>query len=479
MSQYESRLFINGELVAPSKGNTFPLLNPATSALVADIPIAEEDDIDRVVAAAEKAQPAWARLPARKRAAVIRKFADLMDQNKDRLSELDSVCMGKPLHDGLGDVQEACDITNYFAGLVELADGETSLNSADTLNISMRQPYGVVASIIPWNFPTMIWCHDVIPAAGAGNAVILKTSEKAPLGGVLLAQLAFQAGFPPGIINVVSGPGQTGALLSAHMRIRKISFTGSTGTGRAIMQNAAKSNLKAVSLELGGKSPLLVFDDADLPKTAAAAVKSITFNSGQICTASSRVYVQKGVAADFKKLVAQLMLNLRLGDPTDAKTNMGPQADSKQAAAIARFLEAGAKDGQALVGGKPALEAGENFIHPTVFANIPDKSKLDLEEIFGPVMVLHEFDTEEEAVRRANDTEYGLYASVFTKDGSRALRVARALEAGNVGVNCTSPDGAYELPFGGWKASGIGSQKGSTAVLEWTQAKSVYINHAA
>ncbi|KAF9892998.1 hypothetical protein FE257_012409 [Aspergillus nanangensis] len=477
MSLYESRLFINGELVEPSKGNKFPLLNPATNALVANIPIADEDDIDKLVAAAEKAQPAWARTPARKRATVIRKFAALMDENKYKLSELDSVCMGKPLHHGLGDVQEACDISNYFAGLVEHADGETSLNSPDVLSISMRQPFGVVASIIPWNFPTMIWCHDVIPAAGAGNAVILKTSEKSPLGGVLLAQLAYQAGFPPGIINVISGPGQTGALLSAHMKIRKISFTGSTPTGRAIMQAAAKSNLKAVSLELGGKSPLLVFEDADLDATAAAAVKSITFNSGQICTASSRVYVQKSVADKFKALAVKIMQNLRLGDPAQPNTNMGPQADSRQAAVVASYLQAGAKDGTALVGGERALEAGDNYIHPTIFADIPHGSKLDAEEIFGPVMVLHEFETEDEAVQRANDTEYGLFASVFTKDVGRALRVARALEAGNVGVNCTSPDGAYELPFGGWKMSGIGYQKGSHAVLEWTQGKSVSIKH--
>ncbi|KAE8401870.1 Aldehyde/histidinol dehydrogenase [Aspergillus pseudonomiae] len=384
------------------------------------------NDIDKAVAAAEKALPGWARLPARKRAAIIRKFAALMDENKHKVSEVCGNSPSQVIDRLLTFSPEAYDITNYFAGLVEIADGETSLNSPDSLNISMRQPFGVVASITPWNFPTMIWCHHVVPASGAGNAVILKTSEKAPLSEVLLAQLAYQAGFPPGIINVVSGPGQTGALLSAHMR-------------RAIMQAAAKSNLKTVSLELGRKSPVLAFDDANLEATAAASVKPITFNSGQVCTASSRLY-----------LVSQLMLNLRLRDARASSTHMGPQADSKQAAAVARYLEAGLQDGQAL-------------------------SELNMEEVFGPVLVLHEFETEEEAVRRAYDTEYGVYASVFTKDVSRALRVVRALEAGR---NCTSPDGTYELPFGGWKASGIRSQKGSSDIFEFTQGKSVYINHS-
>ncbi|KAL7756835.1 hypothetical protein ACKLNR_013828 [Fusarium oxysporum f. sp. zingiberi] len=498
MSKYESRFFVNGELVAPAQPKTFPLSSPATGEFLGDIPIAQDQDINNIVAAAEKAQVQWAKVPARRRAAIMRTFAALMDENKHKLSELDAVCMGKPLHGGLEDIQEAVDISNYFAGLVEVAGGETSLNSPDSLCISMRQPFGVVASIIPWNFPSMIWCHDVIPAAGAGNAVILKTSEKSPLSGVLLAQLAFKAGFPAGVINVVSGPGETGALLSSHMKIRRISFTGSARAGRAIMEAAARSNLKAVSLELGGKSPLIVFDDADLEKTSAAAVASITTSkpsdtmiiaetgprsnlsppdSGQICTASSRVYVQKGAAAKFKKLVKQRMESLRLGDPLHSETQMGPQADDKQANVVASFLEVGAQHGTALVGGKRATDKGENFIQPTIYTDLSDDSKLNVEEIFGPVQVLHEFYTEEEAVRRANDTEYGLYASVFTKDINRALRVARALEAGNVGVNTTSPDGAYELPFGGFKGSGIGRQKGSNSVLDWTEVKSVYIKH--
>ncbi|KAJ3528856.1 hypothetical protein NM208_g10015 [Fusarium decemcellulare] len=461
MSKYESRFFINGELVSPVQAKTFPLSNPATGDALGDIPIAQKDDINNAVAAAEKAQLEWAKVPARRRSAIVRQFAAIMDKNKHRLSELDAVCMGKPLHGGLEDIQEAVDISNYFAGLVEIAGGETSLNSPDSLCVSMRQPFGVVASIIPWNFPSMIWCHDVIPAAGAGNAVILKTSEKSPLSGVLLAQLAFEAGFPAGVINVVSGPGETGALLSAHMKIRRISFTGSARAGRAIMEAAARSNLKAVSLELGGKSPLIVFDDADLEKTSAAAVASITTNSGQICTASSRV---AWGAFD-------------LETHWQSETQMGPQADRKQADAVASFLEVGGQDGTALVGGKRATDQGENYIQPTIFTNLSDQSKLNVEEIFGPVQVLHEFETEEEAVRRANDTEYGLYASVFTKDINRALRVARALEAGNVGVNTTSPDGAYELPFGGFKGSGIGRQKGSNSVLDWTEVKSVYIKH--
>ena len=313
--------------------------------------------------------------------------------------------MGKPISVVRGDIAGACDISYYFSGLIEAAYGQSSINNPGHLHISLRQPFGVVAGIVPWNFPTMLWCHEVVPACAAGNAMILKTSEKSPLSGILLAQLATQAGFPPGIINVVSGAGQTGELLSSHMRIRRIGFTGSTRAGRAVMQAAARSNLKAVSLELGGKSPLIVFDDADMEKAATEAVLSITSNSGQICTASSRAYIQKGSAPAFKKLLATKMAQRQMGDPSKATTEMGPQADAIQSSNIARYLSIGKEEGKALIGGEKADDIGPNYIQPTIFTDMPDSSKLNTEEIFGPVLVLHEFDTEQEVIKRANDTE--------------------------------------------------------------------------
>ncbi|KAJ9602733.1 hypothetical protein H2200_012927 [Cladophialophora chaetospira] len=448
MAKYETRHFIDGKFVDGKSAKTFDVINPFNNEVVATLPAASHEDISAAVAAAAKAQPAWAALAASKRASVLRKFSDLMAENASKLAELDAVCMGKPVSAHKGEVETACDITNFFAGQVEQAYGQTSLNAPNHLNISLRQPFGVVAAIIPWNFPTMI--------------------------GLLLVQLALEAGFPPGIVNVVSGAGPTGELLSSHMKIRRISFTGSVRAGRAVMQAAARTNLKSVCLELGGKSPLIVFADADLESAAELATTSITYNSGQVCTASSRIYVQKAAADAFKKLLVARFKALKLGSPTDTDTELGPQADATQAKSVASYLEIGKQDGTVLTGGEMS-DIGANYVEPTIFTDIRGDSRINVEEVFGPVLVLHEFDTEEEAVARANDTEYGLYASVFSSNIDTALRVARALEAGNVGVNCTSPFDSYELPFGGYKSSGIGRSKGSNAVLSWLEEKSVYI----
>ncbi|KAA8646690.1 aldehyde dehydrogenase family protein [Aspergillus tanneri] len=474
MSKYESRLFIDGNLVDAKSGKTYDLLNPATNEFLAKIPIALREDVDAAVEAAGKAQPQWAALPAHIRGDVLRKFSNLMAENVSKLAELDSICMGKPVGTHRADVEEACKITNFFSGLVETASGQTSLNTPHHMDLSLRQPFGVVAAIVAWNFPTLLWVHEISAACGAGNAMILKTSEKSPLSGILLAQLATKAGFPPGIVNIVSGAAETGELLSSHMKIRKISFTGSTRAGRAVMQAAARSNLKNVALELGGKSPLIVFDDANLDWAAADAVNSITLNSGQVCTSSSRAYVQKGAAATFKKLLISYMSKLKMGEPSAASTQLGPQADARQAASVKNYIAIGKQSGHVLHGGGQ-VDCGVNFVQPTIFTDVADTSRLNVEEIFGPVLVLHEFETEVEVIKRANDTEYGLYSSVYSSNINTALRVASALEAGNVGVNCTSPYGAYDLPFGGFKASGIGRQKGSNAIQSWLEEKSVFI----
>ncbi|KIY01115.1 uncharacterized protein Z520_02667 [Fonsecaea multimorphosa CBS 102226] len=476
-SKYEGRLFIGGSLVSGMSGRTFPLKNPATNETIAEITVAEQQDVDKAVEAAAKAQPVWAATPAYQRGRILRKFADLVYQNREKIQKLDSLAMGKPLSSAKGELEEACNITNYFAGLVELADGQTSTNNNEHLNLTIRQPFGVVAAIIPWNFPALLFCHEIVPACGAGNAMILKTSEKAPLSGVFLGQLCHEAGIPPGVVNVISGAGETGALLSSHMQIRRISFTGSTRAGRAVMEAAAKSNIKDVALELGGKSPLIVFADASLDRAVECAVHSFTSNAGQTCTASTRLYVERTVASEFKQMMVDRIKKLNQGPPSATATDVGPQADSAQTAAIARFLEMGKAEGQILVGGKLASEIGDNFVQPTVVTGVGDDSEINREEVFGPVLVLHEFDNEDDVIRRANDSDYGLYASLFTTKINRALRVAKALEAGSVGVNVSSPYGAYELPFGGFKASGIGRQKGSDAVKAWTQEKTVYIHH--
>ncbi|KAK7210911.1 hypothetical protein V2G26_018089 [Clonostachys chloroleuca] len=477
MSLYEGRLFINGELKTAKSGETFPLHSPVDGRLLANVSRAAQEDVDAAVEAAEKAQPAWAATPAKERARKLRKFADLIEKNKAKLANLDTVAMGKPLTGALADVDEARDFTYFMAGLTESGVGQTSLNSPKHVNITLREPFGVVASIIPWNFPTNIWTHDVCPAIGAGNAMILKGSEKAPLSSIFLGQLCHEAGFPPGIVQIVNGAGDTGALLSSHMRIRKISFTGSTNAGKSIMSAAAKSNIKDVSLELGGKSPLVVFADADLEHAARLAAFSFTFNSGQVCTASTRLYIEKSAADEFKKLLIHAVKKFNLGDPSNKDTDLGPQVDKVQSQNVRKFLDIGRKDGKALIGGEAATNVGPNYINPTVFTDLGDDSDVSRLEIFGPVLALHEFDGEQDAITKANDTNYGLYATVFSNNVARALRVARALQAGTVGVNVASPYGAYELPFGGYKASGIGRQKGNKAVEHWTQEKTVYLQH--
>ncbi|KAM0554875.1 hypothetical protein ACHAPJ_006610 [Fusarium lateritium] len=475
MPTYEGRLFVNGELKLAISGETFPLHSPVDNSLIANVSRASQKDVDLAVTAAEKAQPAWAATPAKERARALRKLAELMDENRHKIAELDSVAMGKPMKGALADVDEARDFTFYMAGLAEAVVGQTSTNSPAHVNIVLREPFGVVASIIPWNFPTNIWSHEICPAVGAGNAMILKGSEKAPLSSIFLAQLCHQAGFPPGIVQTVNGAGDTGALLSSHMRIRKISFTGSTNAGRAIMTAAAKSNVKDVGLELGGKSPLVVFADADLEHAARMAAFSFTFNSGQVCTASTRLYIEKSAAQEFKKLLVKAVGEFNLGDPSKEDTDLGPQADAVQSSNVRKFLDIGNKQGKALVGGKAALDIGANYISPTIFTDLGPNSDVNKLEVFGPVLALHEFDGEQEAISCANDTEYGLYATVFSNNLSKALRVARALQAGTVGVNVASPYGAYELPFGGFKSSGIGRQKGNRAVEAWTQEKTVYL----
>jgi len=338
--------------------------------------------------------------------------------------------------------------------------------------MTMKTPYGVCAGIVPWNFPTVMFVLKMAPAIAAGNAIIIKTSEKSPLSAPFLANLAKEAGIPDGIVQCLSGMGDTGKILCEHMRVRKISFTGSTRTGRAIAAAAAQSNLKSVTLELGGKSPCLVFDDADIDEAVAGCTFSISVNSGQMCMASSRLYVHEKIYDEFAQKFAKSFGSYKQGDTLDPSTTMGPQADEIQAKAVQSYLDIGNKDGKALIGGN---KKEGNFFEPTVYTDIAEDSRINKEEVFGPVTILHRFSDEKDVVAKANDSEYGLYASVYTQNIDRAMRVAKALEAGTVGVNCTSPSGAADMPFGGFKSSGYGREGGPNALSIWLEEKAVVI----
>jgi len=367
----------------------------------------------------------------------------------------------------------------YYAAKAMDVQGESSLNTAGSVNVTFRQPFGVCGAIIPWNVPLLMLVNKVGPALATGNTLVLKSSEKAPLSSLVVGRLAKEIGLPKGVLNIISGFGRpAGEALSKHMDIRKISFTGSVIAGRAIKKAAAESNLKKVTLELGGKSPLVIFEDADLAKAIPAAAFSILANSGQACIASSRVYVHEKIAAAFTEGMKAAMAQMgKSGNPLEAGTQRGPQADKIQFDRVMSYLQY-AKDNKlevALGGNRSGSEGSGYFVEPTIISNAPEDSKVMKEEIFGPVVCINTFTDEEEVLKRANDTEFGLYASVYTKDISRALRVAKVLEAGMVGVNCTSPTMAIDMPFGGWKQSGDGRELSSHSLNHWTELKSVFI----
>lgn len=368
-------------------------------------------------------------------------------------------------------------IVRYLASKALDVLGESSLNTANFINISLRQPYGVCGAITPWNAPSMFLAYKVSAALITGNTIVVKSSEKAPLSPLVAARCAKEVGIPPGVINILSGFGKPcGQAIARHMEIRKISFTGSEATGRAIQKASAESNLKSVSLELGGKSPLIIFDDADLSKAVPAAAMSILMNTGQVCNASSRVYIHTAVAEEFlKSLKATMALMGRSGDPLVEGTSRGPQADKLQFERVMSYLDLAKQSGVTVaLGGDREGNTGY-FIAPTILTDVPEGSRLTKEEIFGPVLIVNTFSEEEDVLKKANATEYGLYASVFTKDISRALRFAKGLEAGSVAVNSTSPTIALDMPFGGWKGSGEGREFSRFALDDWTELKSVYL----
>ncbi|KAI1496221.1 aldehyde dehydrogenase domain-containing protein [Biscogniauxia marginata] len=475
MAPLEVKSFINGQFVDSGDGHTFNLFSPYSQELIAKVTEATTEDVDKAVDAARAAFPAWSSLSPQQRGRPFAKLAQMITEADAELAKLDAASLGRPISTYFDGYYAAMHF-RYFSEAAYPV-GTSSLNTPGFINVSLRQPYGVCAAIIPWNSPLVFYSKKIAPALAAGNTVILKTSEKAPLSPDRVTQMLNEAGFPPGVINVIHGHGPiSGNAISSHMGIRALSFTGSARTGRLIQKAAADSNFKHLIFELGGKSPAIVFEDADLERAAKETQHSIMWHSGQTCMANSRIYVQRGISDKFISKFNALAAARRLGDPTLKETESGPQADRIQYETVMRYIEDGKKTGKVLETVTPApTENASLFVGPVIFLEQPEDAKVMKEEIFGPVACINTFETEEEALKVANDSEFGLYASVYTKDIDRAMRVAKGLESGMVGVNCTSPTGAWDMPFGGYKGSGSGRESFLLSMEDWLEQKAVYI----
>ena len=477
----EGRAFIEGEYTAAASGETFDCLSPVDGRMLAKVASCGPDDAQRAVESARHAfdSGAWSRIAPAKRKATMIRFANLLRQNAEELALLETLDMGKPINDSFNiDVPGAAGALSWSGEAIDKLYDEVAATPHDQLGLVTREPVGVVAAIVPWNFPLMMACWKLGPALSTGNSVILKPSEKSPLTAIRIAQLAIEAGIPAGVLNVLPGYGHTvGKALALHMDVDTVVFTGSTKIAKQLMVYAGESNMKRVWLEAGGKSPNIVFADApDLQAAAESAASAIAFNQGEVCTAGSRLLVERSVKERFLPMVVEALKGWKPGNPLDPQTNVGALVDTQQMDTVLSYIKAGHEGGATLVtGGKRVLEeTGGTYVEPTIFDGVSNAMKIAQEEIFGPVLSVITFDDAEEAVRIANDTQYGLAAAVWTADLSKAHRTAKALRAGSVWVN-QYDGGDMTAPFGGFKQSGNGRDKSLHAFDKYTELKATWI----
>ena len=477
-----SQAYINGRFCAAISGDTFDCINPTNEALLTTVASCDTADVDVAVTAAKAAfeSGVWSIMAPRERKNILLKWADLVAQHQDELAALDTLDMGKSISEMLAiDLPDSIDCIRWTAECIDKLYGEIAPIGGNNLALITREPVGVVAAITPWNYPLMMAVWKLAPALAAGNCVILKPSEKSPLSVLRLAQLATEAGVPDGVLNVLPGFGHTaGKALALHQDVQVLTFTGSTKVAGLLMQYAGQSNLKRVWLEAGGKSPCLVFDDCqDIERAANTAATAIFTNQGEVCIACSRLYVQKNIKPAFTKALLAASKKYRPNDPLNPNTTMGPMVDENQLNNVAHYVRSALDEGGVvLTGGIPNHTAGQGFfVEPTIIDQARNDMTFVQEEIFGPVLALIEFDTEAEAIALANDSRYGLGASLWTDNLSRAHRVSRQLASGMVWVN-TWGDGDTTVPFGGIKASGNGRDKSLHALEKYTELKTTWIH---
>jgi aldehyde dehydrogenase (NAD+) len=471
-----TRLLINNEWVDASDGKTFDTYNPATGEVIAKVAHATAKDVDMAVKAARRALEAgpWGRMDAADRGRLMFKLADRIEQEAGELAMLESLNSGKTIRDSRGDMQGVVNTLRYYAGWADKIEGRTVPVRGRFLSYTLRQPVGVVGQIIPWNFPLLMLAWKWGPALACGNTVIMKAAEQTPLSAIRVGELAVEVGFPPGVINLLQGMGETtGQAMVVHPGIDKIAFTGHVDTAKLIQKNAAET-LKRTTFELGGKSPNVIFADADMDQAVEGAFHAIYFHCGQCCTAGSRLFVEEKVRKEFVERLAARAKQRKIGDPLEESTEQGPQVSQEQMDKILGYIEQGQKAGAKLVTGGERVGAKGYFVSPTIFDNVKDDMSIAKDEIFGPVVTVLPFKTMEEVVERANNTQYGLAAAVWTKNIDKAHLFARQVKSGTVWVNC------YHVvdtttPFGGFKMSGQGRENGEAALEHYTELKTVTV----
>jgi aldehyde dehydrogenase (NAD+) len=476
----DQKLFIGGEWRDSASGKTFPTINPATGETICQVAEADKADVDLAVKAARKALESgpWSRMDAADRGRLLFKLADLVEKNAEDLATLESLNCGKTINEAKGDMQGVVNTLRYYAGWADKIEGRTVPVRGNFLSYTLRQPVGVVGQIIPWNFPLLMLAWKWGPALACGNTVVLKPAEQTPLTALRVGELAAEAGFPPGVVNIVNGFGETtGAALVAHPDVDKIAFTGHVDTAK-IIQKVAADTLKRTTFELGGKSPNVIFADADMDEAVAGAFHAIYFHGGQCCTAGSRLFVEDKIHQDFVERLAEKAKQRKVGDPLDPGTEQGPQVSQEQMDKILGYVQIGEKQGARLMTGGQRIGDKGFFVEPTIFDNVKDDMAIAKDEIFGPVVSVLPFKKVDEVIQRANNTFYGLAAAIWTKDLDKAHRFAREVKAGTVWVNCYHVVDAT-TPFGGFKMSGQGRENGEAALEHYTELKTVTIKLGA
>jgi betaine-aldehyde dehydrogenase len=471
------KMWINGEWVAAKSGKLMDVVNPATGKVLAQVPEAGAEDVDIAVKAAREAfdNGPWGKTMHRERGQALQKVAELLRARAAEFAELDTKNMGKPIAEAEFDVADAAHCFEYYAGMASKVHGMTLPVPDNALSMTVREPVGVVGQIIPWNYPLLMAAWKLAPALAAGCTAILKPAEQSPLSALLLAELFAQAGVPKGVVNIITGDGPgAGAALVAHKDVDKVAFTGGTEAGKAIVKSAADT-MKRTTMELGGKNPNIVFDDADFEAAVDGALFGAFANQGEVCSAGSRLLVQRGIYDKMCKALAEKVKRVKVGDPLARETKMGPLVSAEQRDRVMHYIEIGKKEAKLLCGGN-AVKGDGFFVEPTIFVDVDNsKHRIAREEIFGPVLAVIPFDSEEDAVRIANDTPYGLAGAVWTRDVFKGLRVLKALRAGILWMNTYHPT-YNEAPWGGYKQSGFGRELGVWGIENYLETKQININ---